>query len=575
MRTMQAGDDDDRIVQGRLVAERWSRLALAVEQLAGARSLDAVIEILRSSARRIVSADGITIVLKDGHLCHYVAEDAMEPLWAGQKFPAKTCVSGWAMMHAETVLIPDIHLDQRVPQDAYRATFVRSMAMVPIGVPHPIGAVGAYWSEAGQPSGDEIALLESLTRAAATSLENGRLLGALEQLNGALEAKVVERTAELEAAQEALRHAQKLEAIGQLTGNVAHDFNNLLAPIMGSIDLIMYRTEDGSPVHRSAGIAMEAAERAKMLVQRLLAFARRQPLAPTTIDPRDLIEGMRPLLSSTLGSRVELTIETDADLPGIKADRHQLEMAIINLAVNSRDAISGNGRLSISARIGGALRPAGLPAGEFVCLTVSDNGAGMDAATLDKAIEPFFSTKSAGHGTGLGLSMVHGLANQLGGALDIASAPGEGTHVTLWLPVADNKAETAKAAAQEDVPTGKGETVLVVDDEPLVRQGTAAMVAALGYDVVEAENGREGMNLIERGLRPAVVVTDHIMPGMTGAELALRLRSESPQIAVMIVSGYQGIDLIAPDVVRLSKPFRQTHLAASIAAARDQVAAAA
>lgn len=567
---MALGQDEDQARQSRLVAERWARLAHAIERLAGARSLDAVIDILRSTARRIVGADGIAIVLRDGDLCHYVAEDSMEPLWAGQRFPAETCVSGWAMKHAQTVAIPDILVDPRVPQDAYRTTFVRSMAMVPIGMPDPVAAVGAYWSDSGQPSGDEIALLESLTRAAATSLENGRLLGSLEQLNNALEARVAERTAELERAQEVLRQTQKMEAIGQLTGNVAHDFNNLLSPIMGGLDLILSRGASTESAMRSANIAMDAAERAKTLVQRLLAFARRQPLQPTTLPLSELVEDMRPLLVTTLGTRIGLKTDVEPGLPDVRADRHQLEMAVLNLAVNGRDAMADGRKLTVSARLGGTLRPAGLPQGDFVCLTVSDEGSGMDQATLARAIEPFFSTKSAGHGTGLGLSMVHGLANQLGGALDIASAPGEGTSVTLWLPVAKQLSEAPAKAQDESPEGGKGETILVVDDEELVRTGTAAMLSALGYQVVEAEDGRRGWTMIEEGLDPKIVVTDHIMPGMTGAELALRLKAERPDIAVLIISGYQGIDLIAPDVVRLSKPFRQIHLTASIAAAREQ-----
>ena len=561
--------------QGRPVAERWARLALAIEQLAGARSLDAVVDILRSTARRIVGADGIAIVLRDGDLCHYVAEDAMEPLWAGQRFPVDSCVSGWAMVNARTAIIPDILIDPRIPQDTYRATFVRSMAMVPIGLPCPVAAVGAYWSEAGQVSDDEIALLESLARSAATSLENGRLLGSLEQLNSALEARVAERTAELEKAQEALRQVQKMEAIGQLTGNVAHDFNNLLSPIMGGLDLILSRGVTGDSAMRNAGMAMEAAERAKTLVQRLLAFARRQPLQATAVSLDTIVGDMRQLIETTLGARIGLAIDIDPDLPNVKADRHQLEMAILNLAVNGRDAMTDGRKLTISARPGGTLRPAGLPQGDFVCLTVSDEGCGMDQATLARAIEPFFSTKSAGNGTGLGLSMVHGLANQLGGTLDIASAPGEGTSVTLWLPVARQRIVADAPGEGDVVAPGKGEMVLVIDDEPLVRTATATMLSSLGYDVVEAEDGRRGWNLIEDGLAPAIVVTDHIMPGMTGAELALRLRAERPEIAVLIISGYQGIDLIAPDIVRLSKPFRQVHLTASIAAARDQLRAAA
>jgi signal transduction histidine kinase len=563
--------DEDRIGGDRLLAQRWSLLAEAIEKLAAARSLDAVVETLRSTARRIVGADGIAIVLRDGDRCHYVAEDAKEPLWAGLRFPLETCVSGWAMTHGETTSIPDVFQDVRVPVDAYRVTFVKSMVMVPIGRPEPVAAMGAYWSETAQATPNEIMLLETLARSAATALENGRLFGSLEELNAGLAKRVEERTAELVEAQETLRQTQKLEAIGQLTGNVAHDFNNLLAPIIGGLDLILRRGAEEPAVARSATLAMEAAERAKTLVQRLLSFARRQPLLPAPVDLPALVDGIMTLLASTLGSRIGVRIDAAPGLPPAKADRHQLEMAILNLALNARDAMPHGGDLTIALRAGGG--PASLPPGDYVSIAVRDTGAGMDEATLARAAEPFFSTKREGHGTGLGLSMVQGLAAQLGGALEIGSAPGRGTEVLIWLPAAKAAAPVAATGTGAPIGDAGGETVLVIDDELIVRKGTAEMLADVGFDVIQAENAAEGLTLIDAGLNPDVVVTDHIMPGMTGAELAQKLRAEHPEFAVLIISGYQGIDLIAPDVVRLSKPFRQKHLMASIAAAREKTQA--
>jgi signal transduction histidine kinase len=568
---MEPSSRDDEINAYRTSAERWSLLSAAIEQLGGTRNLDRVIEILRSSARRIAGADGIAIVLPESGQCHYIAEDAMSPLWAGQRFPLQSCISGIAMQDRETIVIPDVMADPRVPHAAYAPTFVRSMAMVPVGLPDPVAAIGAYWSETGDPSRNAIALLEALARAATTSLENARLLASLEELNNALESRVAARTAELERTQEIARQAQKMEVIGQLTGNVAHDFNNLLTPIMGSLDIVLGARAFTDNVLRSATVAMDAAERAKLLVERLLAFARRQPLIPKPVDIQDLIYGMKDLLVSSLGPRIALVLDIAAGLPSARADRHQLELALLNLAINARDAMPDGGSLTISARPGASQdHPTSLPGGAFVCITVRDTGAGMDEAVLARAVEPFFSTKDALHGTGLGLSMVDGLAAQLGGALQIFSTPGAGTEVLLWLPVASAPAAIIDPASAEDDFKG---TVLVIDDEPVVRSGTAAMIAALGYDVLEAASAREGLDLIDNGLDPTLVVTDHLMPGMTGAELALRLRVERPGIAVMIISGYQGIDLIAPDVVRLPKPFRQVHLIASIAAARQQVAA--
>lgn len=560
----------DAVLDPSVLATRWARVAAAMEQLSQARSLDDVVELLRRTARRIVGADGIAVVLREGDACHYVAEDAKEPLWQGQRFPAESCVSGWAMRHREIVSIPDIATDPRVPFQAYKGTFVRSILMVPIGAGEPVAALGAYWAAVHQPGGDEIALLEALARSAATALENGRLMSALEAMGADLERRVAERTAELERTQESLRQTQKMEIIGQLTGNVAHDFNNLLSPIMSSLDMVLAGRAAPEIVSRSAAVAMEAAETAKTLIQRLLAFARRQPLVSTVLDLRPLVEGMRGLLQSTVGTRIAVEIAVDDGLPAIRADRHQLEMAILNLTVNARDAMPAGGTVRISAGLSGADRPETLPAGEFIRLAIRDEGVGMDARTLASATEPFFTTKAVGHGTGLGLSMVDGLVSQMGGALTLTSEPGRGTEVTLWLPLArrDNAVRVVSAAPARSA-VGRAE-LLLIEDDPLVRIGTADMLRDLGFTVRELESAREGLALIEGGYRPDIVVTDHIMPGMTGAELAVRLRADHPEIAILIVSGYQGIDLIAPDIVRLSKPFRQAHLRASIVAAFAQ-----
>ena len=559
-----------------LLAERWSQLANAIERLGSARTLPDVVEILRSSARRIAGADGIAIILAEDGLCHYLAEDAKAPLWAGQRFPRDSCISGIAMRDNRTVVIPDVMADARVPHAAYAPTFVRSMVMMPVGAPEPIAAIGAYWSDVGAPSEAATALLHTLARAATTALENGRLFASLAELNNALEARVVERTAQLEKAQEMARQSQKMETIGQFTGNVAHDFNNLLTPIMGSLDLILLHRSINDSVLRSVDAAMESAERAKLLVQRLLAFARRQPLAPSPVDMRELVEGMRALLVSSLGPRIAIGFHIDPDLPQAIGDRHQLEMALLNLAINARDAMPEGGIVSIAAdRGGGDPRPDHLADGDYVRIVIRDNGVGMDKATLDRAVEPFFSTKEAGQGTGLGLSMVHGLVAQLGGTLQLHSTPGAGTTVTMWLRIAQHRKPAPAPAPvhrSERGEMGQG-TILIVDDEQRVRKATASMLSSMGYETVEAGSALEALGLLGDGLVPQIVVTDHLMPGMTGAELVLRLREDHPRLPVMIISGYQGVELLAPDVVRVSKPFRQVQLSAGITAARERVMA--
>ncbi|QGP78695.1 ATP-binding protein [Sphingobium sp. CAP-1] len=569
---MGGESDNQARSEQKALAARWTLAAEAMEALAGARSIDAIVAVLRAFARRAVGADGIAVVLRDEDKCHYVAEDAMEPLWAGQRFPMQRCVSGWAMMNHETAVIPDIFMDARVPVDAYRTTFVRSMIMVPIGRVEPIAAVGAYWSEAGAPTDNQIALLEALARAASTALENGRLFASLEALNLHLNERVHERTRDLEKSQDTLRQIQKMEILGQLTGHVAHDFNNLLTPIVGGLDRILTNGLSPEATVKTVALAMQAAETAQTLVQRLLAFSRRQPLLPTAVDLADLLDGMQALLASTLGPRITLSIAVPQSLPPVRADGHQLELAILNLVVNSRDAMPQGGTLSIMAVVRDHDPPAPLVARPYVCLIITDSGVGMTPAVKAAATEPFFTTKPSGHGTGLGLSMAHGLAGQLGGALEIDSEIGRGTAIHLWLPVA--KAMPA-SANDEPMLAANGQfqgKVLLVDDNMLVRNATREMLTDMGYDVVDIDHAELAISMIDAGYCPDIVITDHVMPGMTGAELALRLRVDHPHIALLIISGYQGIDLIAPDIVRLSKPFRRSHLQASISAARAQAA---
>lgn len=376
------------------------------------------------------------------------------------------------------------------------------------------------------------------------------------------------REAELEIAQEALRQSQKMEAMGSLTGGVAHDFNNLLTPIIGSLDMLVRHGVGSDRERRLINGALQSAERAKTLVQRLLAFARRQPLKVTAVDVGRVVEGMMGLMRSTLGPTVELRTDLAAELPPAMADANQLEMALLNLAVNARDAMPGGGQLTIAAHPDKvrADRPGGLPTGRYVRLSVIDTGTGMDAETVKRAIEPFFSTKGVGKGTGLGLSMVHGLAAQLGGELTIDSTPGQGTTITLWLPMSASEADLSAPTLHLPTQGTALGTVLVVDDEDLVRMSTADMLVDLGYKVVEARSAEGALTLVNGGLEPDVVVTDHLMPGMSGAQLAHALTALRPGLPVLIVSGYaeeEGIDASLP---RLTKPFRAAELAASLMA---------
>ncbi|MBN2971788.1 response regulator [Roseomonas aeriglobus] len=414
---------------------------------------------------------------------------------------------------------------------------------------------------------DEISFMEEVAERIRLVIERIAAEQDLRQLNASLEQRVEARTRELQAVQEALHHIQKMEAIGQLTGGVAHDFNNLLTPIMGALDRLHHKPLDDARDARLVAGALQSAERARTLVQRLLTFARRQPLQLQVVDVGALAQGMAALISGTIGPSIRVVVESAPDIGCALADPNQLEMALLNLSVNARDAMPDGGLLHISAD-GVVLDDDGsapLPAGRYVRLRVADTGAGMDAETQRRAIEPFFSTKGVGRGTGLGLSMAHGLAAQLGGALTIDSAPGKGTRIGLWLPEhsADRPATPPSQSATTPV---SGGTVLLVDDEAVVREATAQMLADLGFCVHTCASAEEALAAIEGGATPDVIVSDQIMPGITGTEFIRRVKARHPQAKTLLISGYSDEGNIDPALPRLTKPFVKNDLAAALAA---------
>ena len=348
---------------------------------------------------------------------------------------------------------------------------------------------------------------------------------------------------------------------------MSHDFNNLLTPIIGSLDMLQRKGMGGEREQRLISGALQSAERAKTLVQRLLAFARRQPLQTKGVDVAELIDGMRDLIASTTGPQIRVNVHAAPDLPAAKADANQLEMALLNLAVNARDAMAEGGVLTLSAkaRMVEADNRSGLSVGRYVRLTVADSGIGMEAATLARAIEPFFSTKGVGRGTGLGLSMVHGLTAQLGGALDIVSSPGAGTTVELWLPATEDAIARPARSGIMSVASAAG-IVLLVDDEDIVRTSTADMLSELGYAVIEAASGEHSLRIIDSQTAFDIVVTDHLMPGITGTELAALVCRRRPGTPVLVISGYADVEGIATNLLQLTKPFRQADLETSLAA---------
>ncbi|HYI42318.1 MAG TPA: response regulator, partial [Sphingomicrobium sp.] len=363
----------------------------------------------------------------------------------------------------------------------------------------------------------------------------------LRTANETLEARVQERTREHELALAKLHEAQKLETLGQLTGGVAHDFNNLLTPVIGNLDLLRRRMQPGDSAHRLIDGSLQAASRAATLVQRLLAFARRQDLRPRSVDIGSLLDGMTDLVRRSLDPSIEVAINYSPDLAPAKVDPNQLELAILNLAINARDAMPRGGKLVISADNQSVEERGKLIPGDYVRICVVDEGTGMDAAVLARAVEPFFSTKGVGKGTGLGLSMVHGLAAQLGGMLDLRSTPGAGTTASIWLRVATEAPAIQEIETRGVINASRRATILLVDDEELVRVGTADMLSDIGYDVVEASSGAEALRLIRDGSAPDLMITDYLMPGMNGVELVQSVRALAPSMPVMLITGYSTI----------------------------------
>lgn len=426
---------------------------------------------------------------------------------------------------------------------------------------------------------------------AAVALDNARLFAAaqkelesrraaeqaLHDLNVSLEQQVEERTAELRRNEDALRQAQKMEAVGQLTGGVAHDFNNLLQIIVGNLETLERNLPaDQTRFRRFVDNAMNGARRATTLTQRLLAFSRRQPLDPKTLDINGLVQGMSDLLHRTLGEDIAVETVLGAGLWRVEADANQLENALLNLAVNARDAMPVGGKLTIETTnthidAGYAAAHAEVRPGQYVAVCVSDTGLGMDKGTLSRVFEPFFTTKEAGKGTGLGLSQVYGFVKQSGGHVKVYSESGHGTTVRIYLPRRLGAAAAEAVAEPNLTPEGSiGETILVVEDNDDVRTHTVETLRELGYRVVEAHDGPSALRLLERQAKVDLFFTDVVLPGgLNGAQLAVEARAIRPDIKVLFTTGYARNAIVHhgrldPGVELITKPFTYAGLAAKV-----------
>ena len=401
--------------------------------------------------------------------------------------------------------------------------------------------------------------------------DDGSLVGFAKITRDVTEKRLAQEA--LDTAQKELFQAQKMEAVGQLTGGVAHDFNNLLTAVLGSLEIARKRVASMPDVVGLIDNAIVGARRGASLTQRLLAFSRKQDLKLEAVSVPDLVREMAELLQRSIGPGVEISTTFPLSLPQVLSDPNQLESALLNLAVNARDAMPDGGMITIAARrhVLRTRQVPDLPAGEYVCLSVKDEGEGMDEETLEKATTPFYTTKGVGKGTGLGLPMVQGLMAQSGGRLVLKSSPGSGTTAELWLRVADVVPETAV-----DLPTPVVEepapmrplTVLAVDDDGLVLMNTVLMLEDLGHTALEAHSGDEALAILASGALPDVLITDHAMPRMLGADLIREVAERHPGVGLVLATGYAELPSGAdPGVLRLPKPFTQSQLRDALAAA--------
>ena len=439
-------------------------------------------------------------------------------------------------------------------------------------------------------------LIAGIAAQAATAIDNARLFqaaerevaerrraeGALQTLNATLEQRVLEEVQERTRAEEQVRQFQKMEAVGQLTGGIAHDFNNMLAVILGGLNLLQRKLAKGeTDVERFLEAAIDGAQRAAGLTQRLLAFSRQQPLAPEPLNPNKMIAGMADLLGRTLGETISLETVLGAGLWQVKADPGQLENAVLNLCVNARDAMADGGKLTIetsNAYVDDLVAQAfAIPAGQYVQVAVGDNGVGMTGEVIAKAFDPFFTTKEVGKGTGLGLSQVYGFVRQSGGHVKIYSEPGVGTTIKVYLPrhFGEPAAKRAERAPMVSHRGQQSEVILVVEDESRVRGVSVESLRHLGYTVVDAAGPAEALRLLESGLSVSLLFTDIVMPSMSGRELATLARQRNPRLKVLYTTGYTRNAIVHngildPGTHLLPKPFSIDELATKVRQALDE-----
>ncbi|HEX4334460.1 MAG TPA: ATP-binding protein [Polyangiaceae bacterium] len=552
------------------------RLVSVIQELSKARSVEAIQAIVRKAARELTGADGATFVLRDGDMCFYADEDAIEPLWKGQRFAMSACISGWVMLNGRPAVIEDIYADSRIPAVAYRPTFVKSLAMVPVCTTEPIAAIGNYWATRHSPTDSEVKLLQALANSTSVALENAGLYAELEetirQRTAALEATtraLEERTrveGALQRAEHQLRQSQKMEAVGQLAGGIAHDFNNILSVILSFSSMAAEGLKEGDPLRSDLEEIYKAGTRAAALTKRLLAFSRQQLLEPRILDVSAVARGMEMMLRRLIGENMQLELFTTATPFPVFADVSALEQVLMNLVVNARDAMPKGGKLTIevtNVHLAGEYTGShlGVNDGDYLMLAVSDTGVGMSKETQVRIFEPFFTTKDKGKGTGLGLSTVYGIIKQSGGHVWVYSEPGEGTTFKIYLPrrIEDTAAKSEEAPVVTKL-TGS-ETILLVEDDEQVRLVARGILRRNGYNVIETSNAGEAVLASEdRKRKIDLLLTDVIMPHISGMQLIERLTVGRPEMKVLCMSGYTGEAAARHGILDANIPFVQKPL---------------
>jgi len=483
------------------------------------------------------------------------------------------------LQRGATVAFADARLDPRTRDNADALVALTARAVVNMPLTERGGLVGLLYLNHGQArewTQDELDFVRETGDRVRSAIARREAQIELQAFAESLERQVEERAAELEAAREQLRQSQKLEAVGQLTGGLAHDFNNLLAAISGSLELMRRRAIDGQPaeLERYIGVAQGAVKRAAALTHRLLAFSRRQTLEPKPLNANRLVSGMEELLRRTLGPEIELERVAAVGLWNVHADPSQLENALLNLCINARDAMPEGGKLVIEtanrwvdAR---TAKERDMPKGQYVSLTVSDNGVGMTPEVVARAFDPFFTTKPIGMGTGLGLSMIYGFAKQSGGQVRIYSEPGKGTSVSIYLPRHDAQEEAASEPVEAPLAprADQGDTVLVVDDEPALRMIIVEVMRGLGYATLEAGDGAGALRILQSPRqRIDLLVSDVGLPGgMNGRQVADAARTARPGLKVLFITGYAENAVLShghldPGMHVMTKPFEMDVLA--------------